>query len=1106
MPNIIGEPFKPWLAKQINTRQEAHGSGTDGTPRSMDTITYLNSKTAWVKLASGVKVNEDRLTKEGITTNLQNKALAKNRILFAGTSRLENGTVEDQRKGVYENGYNGAYNLNNNLDPSHQEFGLVPMPGIESVDIQCMNRGSIKKATIKIKAYNREQFNFIDILYLRLGYTVLLEWGNSLYLDNNGDLQKVGATLIEEPDGFFGDNWDGKSYNDFFPKIGDMRAKYRGNYDGLLAKVVNFDWVFTPEGTYDITLSLISMGDVVESLKLNITPEATLSKFVNSNYKLYSEENDIGDLEENVSSSPADNILSSYLFLYKMYLAQQGDARKTKKDVSINISGVFLNLASSFIELPASISYGGFVDGPLTFPTQADMDAYLAQNYPTATHLFVEVSDIDNEDLAQSDTLLYVFSSTLYGDEVIMKVGGPLTYNVDPTVGTNKKDVFYLDYNNSDDDDSEVINDFGFYMRFEHLLSYIRNHVLPKVKGTSSPIIDIDYSTWSNLMYLFPGQISLDPRVCLVNSSFNVNTLYPELFEWKNENKGYAWVMNMYINFIQIQSSLEESKDENGNISLMSFLESICTALNKAMGGINNLEPIIDEESNIIRIIDSSYTDENTKDKEYEVEVFGYNNKQSNFIRNFDLKTAITPEYATMVTIGATAGGYVKGTENTMFSKWNKGIIDRFKEEFEPGSDISKQTPNEPAMDYVENFWNKGSQALGYTFYDVDTTLTSAYTSVTNYVTFGLAAIYETMGDTPGLSNEIIDKNIAVVTEFYKYCHAEIQKENEKYGSPINGFIPFSLGLTMDGISGIKIYNEINISTRFLPTNYPESLKFIIKGVNHKLNNQDWETTIETIVQAQNKDYTTDGKCNGLTNTYNERKYSVLGIISQIETTIAAQATSPPSTTSSPGSTSVGTSGYGEIVGTCGTLYQVPSSTVTKNTQADQVLAQKLISKVVNKLNPPTSTKHICSRYVKNILDYYWTYYSNTSKTISSIPTLPIVGGKWGSIPADAKTKAVHDYISSTFGYKNFFLGKNMNLNQAKYITSLVKPNIGDVMAYWDHSANSENCQIYGHIQIYVGGGVWQSYSPHDSFVYNSQGCWDIVYMQAPDKPIKIKP
>jgi hypothetical protein len=57
----------------------------------------------------------------------------------------------------------------------------------------------------------------------------------------------------------------------------------------------------------------------------------------------------------------------------------------------------------------------------------------------------------------------------------------------------------------------------------------------------------------------------------------------------------------------------------------------------------------------------------------------------------------------------------------------------------------------------------------------------------------------------------------------------------------------------MDGLSGIKIYNAVNVDTRFLPRNYPENLQFIIKGVNHKLSNSDWETNIETIVISKNE-------------------------------------------------------------------------------------------------------------------------------------------------------------------------------------------------------------------------------------------------------------
>jgi hypothetical protein len=57
----------------------------------------------------------------------------------------------------------------------------------------------------------------------------------------------------------------------------------------------------------------------------------------------------------------------------------------------------------------------------------------------------------------------------------------------------------------------------------------------------------------------------------------------------------------------------------------------------------------------------------------------------------------------------------------------------------------------------------------------------------------------------------------------------------------------------MEGLSGIKIYNQINVDTRFLPSDYLDSLKFIIKGVNHSIKDGKWETSLETIVIAHNE-------------------------------------------------------------------------------------------------------------------------------------------------------------------------------------------------------------------------------------------------------------
>ena len=151
------------------------------------------------------------------------------------------------------------------------------MPGIISADIKALNRGSLKKATVKLTAHNKQQFDIIDLLYLRLGYTVLLEWGNSIYTPDGTTREIVRNTLLENT--FFNINGKG-SYLDMLGPIEQYRQKYDGNYDGLLGKVSNFSWAFQPDGSYDIEITIISLGDVVESLKLNISTSQDLTKFI----------------------------------------------------------------------------------------------------------------------------------------------------------------------------------------------------------------------------------------------------------------------------------------------------------------------------------------------------------------------------------------------------------------------------------------------------------------------------------------------------------------------------------------------------------------------------------------------------------------------------------------------------------------------------------------------------------------------------------------------------------------------------------------------------------------------------------------------------------
>jgi hypothetical protein len=869
MGKVIGEQFKTYVSNQINRRQEAHGSGATSN-RTMDQLTYLNSKTAWVKLASGVSVLSERLKDEDMRENFEWDSLAKHHILFGGTSTL-NQQNEDSGilnpRGTYPNSDPsiniwgnswGTYNVNASIQPG-SEFGLVPMPGITSVDVKCMNRGSIRKATINLKCYSPEQFRIIDLLYLRLGYTVFLEYGNSLYLDKDGIIERQGYTLTEAKKfGFFSPRWKEKSYSAFLPVIEAYRANKMGNYDGMLAKVVNFSWTFAQDGSYDITLELISLGDVIESLKVNVTPSYPVSKFIKDAYNLYSEDTDADS--KDLVSSPANNIITSYLFLQKLYLdininnegGKTGLQRIDSREITIEAGGDVLQMGGSFINPPKD---GIIKIDPIYWETEnkedeAAVKAFMDEFY--SDHKRIDVSDTIQAEalLWSSSTSCYViYYSAFLNDAYASVKTVPEVLGSDPNV-SKIGDVIYLNYNEGKDDEEAPINDAGFYMRWGHLLQFINDNVISIIKGSDkkgkpTQIVGIDFNTWNNKMYTLPYQVSLDPRVCIVKSLDDINSkkYYQQLNPFKSANNEFAWPMNIYLSHNQIIASLNENMDEKGNVAFFDFLNSLCIAVNKAMGGINNLEPFLNEDENKIYIMDSSYQPKSDKPK-YTLQLYGYNKnqKEAGFVRNFNLKTEITNDFATMASIGSTAGGYVKGTENTMFSKWNKGLIDRWKEEYESPIEESKLNRfgeiDEPLKMYVEEFWNKRYSPFGYTLMDV------AY----DWAWIGV-------GSTAAMNDDIIDSNVSVVTEFYKYIQAKIQAEQSgSYSSPSNGFIPINLGITMDGISGVKIYNEVNVNTSFLPNNYPKSLRFIIKGVNHKLSDSDWETTLETVVIAKTND------------------------------------------------------------------------------------------------------------------------------------------------------------------------------------------------------------------------------------------------------------
>jgi hypothetical protein len=271
--NIVGEGINRKIANQIAQRQKVYGS----INRNNNELTYLNTRSGWCRLMSGVSIDPDVLKIRNLTIPAGTQ-LAENNVLFNGITSYNIDRNTD--KNTYWNNQGIAFNGSTFNTSAYglggTEFGLKPMPGILSAEIKTETRGSIKTATVKVQANNRQQFDIIDLLYMRLGYSVLLEWGQSSYFNDKGTyIEDNPFTLVgpwfrgNYPDPNKKDEKIPLTYNSILKLINDYRLASFGNYDAIFAKVVNFTWTFTNEGKYDITIKLISLGDVIESLKAN---------------------------------------------------------------------------------------------------------------------------------------------------------------------------------------------------------------------------------------------------------------------------------------------------------------------------------------------------------------------------------------------------------------------------------------------------------------------------------------------------------------------------------------------------------------------------------------------------------------------------------------------------------------------------------------------------------------------------------------------------------------------------------------------------------------------------------------------------------------------
>ena len=929
---VVGEPMEEYVLTQVQARQKFAGK----LNRDNDHHKFTTSRTAWIKLASGVTLKSEVNGKKGSKFG-GGLTYPEKYVLFNGTSTK--GTT--LRKGI---GPEKSY------DTSDKDFGVVPMAGIINASIKALNRGSIKKATIKIKANSRRQFEILDELYLRVGYNMLLEWGHTHWLD--GDVSggftydMMGSTLIET-DWFKSEEYPG-STEEWLRMIRDKRHEYQGNYDAMFGRVVNFTWDFNDDGTYDIELFLISHGDIIESLRTlpssNSRPSYTntttkpcfkvfwddvaskilkfsKSKPILGDYIQYYWEEPLEWEGYVLDTSPIRDKLTEYL--YSVAFFGTGIVSNIYK---YTITG---NSTPEFKMLPWYIgSYTaaggntetyeytlGVYGGSLTMPSSR-----VGYHYPYVTNRYYTIGGLKG--LFSHSTDVLSGNKKEIVESLIAFDGGFHGMN---TTGNNKNNPSMGDFPDKEGGRNAIGKNYSpiddpnqrSYIRLGNLLEAIQLFCIPYEEENENPIVSIETDkvipmyvppekhgyeqknkctfhsakpktvigsrSEINFVYYDPGMTdssgNFNANYDTQNFNLQIHTAGEECMEnlpLVPGGKNYCYVRaeNLYISIPYLLGMVPLTKNDGNDVrlNLYSFLKDICQEINQAFGGVNNLEPVLDENTNILRLQDStnfpyrkllyetlkiSRYDENGEDNYMgslpdessfqPFQVYGYRNINgpvASFVRKINLQTKISKELATLSVIGSTANGNTPGLDATALSRFNVGKINRFAKKYDYNFNEDVITP----VPFYKQF--------GYLLYQSgnDPTYPDCSTML-GYESFSLNNSNQT--DTTGtlpllngkglmMSDGVQSSNIILFHNFWNENLGIMYKDTEA-GSPAIGFLPFEFSLDMDGLSGIKIYNKINVDTSFLPYYYSKSMEFIIKGVEHKLSNNDWVTTIQTI-------------------------------------------------------------------------------------------------------------------------------------------------------------------------------------------------------------------------------------------------------------------
>ena len=895
--NIIGEPIDERILKQIDYRQKIQGAGSYWNAGTINRTTPLLTnlfQNSWIKMASGVSIEpgegEAKLRAvvsqdggggditESEISSLLGMGLAKNLVLFNTIQSLETGdggSVYTARSGVRDSIFNSIIANNSKMygGLGNDNKGLQPVGGIIDVSVESINRGSIRKATVNLKVYNKLQFSLVELTYLRLGYIMMLEWGWDKYVDNIEDIagspsnitfKDLGPTIIEK-EWFSGKNY---TQTQMLKLINGYRSQYQGNYDGFFGKVSNYSWKLNTDGSYDITIDLITLGSVIESLQCKIPAEPVAESVVKANQlllatKLDEEVNDEGQYENPILQNLNSDRISQFIATTILNFPEGNldfAYLPTLSKYSVGSSGATTNRESDIPETDRYfVRLGYFLeflkDIVIPFVKNGDTNAQ-----PMCSIDVSETSNICNyvQNLIPLDPSVCIFTCYLDSQfKAASYINGELKNGATSTIlkpfvylSTSQKTVVWGRimniYMNMSFLQTELLNnldDKGNLSLYAYL-SAICTGINNATGGTTNLEVSVKDD---NIIYILEQNPikgwdahrvpppDLYPIEIMGYNPSNGSSTFVQDFSF--ETKITPDLMTM-ISIGATAEGMEAIPFSNWNQGLKNRFEEAYEAQNVPV-----TPPPVVETGKEYRTSAETIKSQFIADVRADQESFWGTNV------DYDIGTGYDWEWKGVNVNDIQA----EGSKVRKWSNWEDDIKDEpllnevvkrvheLEDKWAAKSslkglkvvnDEEEVIPGQEYFQYVVSaFGGKTGTAVSGTF-------------------FGFNAVEVSVRDSSwwevSSNTEFIERGKNSWKTYVTNLNLT-EFKTTKVNSSLNGFIPVELGLTMTGISGMNIYNKIAVNQSFLPPAYPSALKFIIRGITHNVSSNNWTTEITTI-------------------------------------------------------------------------------------------------------------------------------------------------------------------------------------------------------------------------------------------------------------------